>query len=154
MLAAAFADLDADRQDAVFRELWLEPLQRRRDLDAVLEAFVAAGDGAFVSEFEAAVDRRHAALRSVDGDLVVYAKLVSRLAAIERELGAATEREDGGVDPSGLVQMAALDDGTLTPAPTRANYARGRADLLRAAAERLLRDFAAFARARDAPSTM
>lgn len=105
---------------------------------------MAAGDGSFVSEFEAAVDRRHAALGTVDRGLEIYAKFVSRLAAIEDGLGG-----DAPADSGGLVQMATLADGTLTPSPTAANYARDDdGDRLRAAAERILRDLAVFAEAR------
>ena len=148
LLAAAFADLGPRLQDGVFRDLWLEPLERRlsaRDLDALLGAFVGGGggEGRFVSEFERAIDRRRAAV-GADTALSVYARFVSRLAAIEADLRG-DQPAAAGQGAAALVQMASLDDGTLTPAPTASNYARGAgAAVLRAAAERVLRDLAAF----------
>jgi len=143
LLAAAFADLGPDKQDEVFRELWLEPLERHcRDFDGLLADFVGGGgDDRFVSEFEKAIDRRRVAT-GADGGLAVYARVVSKLAAVEAELR-------GGPEGAGaLVQMTSLADGTLTPAPTAANYARGGGAVLRFAAVRVLGDLAAFASCR------
>ena len=143
LLAAAFADLGPDKQDEVFRELWLEPLERPcRDLDGLLAAFVGGGGDRFVSEFEKAIDRRQAAT-GTDGGLAVYARFVSKLAAVETELRGGQTAAAGA-----LVQMTSLDDGMLTPAPTAANYARGGGAVLQAAAERVLVDLAAFASCR------